>query len=238
MAELTFSDAMRVGSSEDLVSDGAIRIHRGIEGAAPPETETVVLKSERPRGLALKSIKVSRSWDRVWRLFNGTSEIYFLSVAFDLSGKDPIVFPPKEVKEHDLYEVKKGETISFDLGDGAPVFPPRVIESGLVTYIAVAEADKGIRHVGEVMEKVHENLDKDGSLLDAVKKFVTDPAKSVVDEVLEAASAALAPIGTILKNNGDESAGMFQGIYSATESWAGKLVDTKQGTTLTLVELG
>jgi hypothetical protein len=40
-----------------------------------------------------------------------------------------------------------------------------VINGGLIAYISVCGAEKGTRHVGEVMAKIHENL-KSGQLPD------------------------------------------------------------------------
>jgi hypothetical protein len=76
-----------------------------------------------------------------------------MSVAFDLSEHAPVVLPPKDVPERALYRVRHGEAVEFTLGDGAPIFLPRALRGGLVVYITVCEADRGARHVGEVMAK-------------------------------------------------------------------------------------
>src|SRR6185503_6665833 len=99
--------------------------------------------------------------------------------------------------------------------EGAPVFLPRVIAGGLVVYITVCEADRGVRHVGEVMARVHEDLSKNKSLTNVIMGLVSNPTKTVADEVLSAATAALQPIATILKSNGDDYEALFTGIYSA-----------------------
>jgi hypothetical protein len=201
------------------------------------KTVAAVASSGTPRGLAMRSLIVSSSWDRLWNLLGRGQSIYFLSIAFDLSEHKPIVLPPKEVPEAAVFRVKHGEKIAFSLGDGAPVFPARVIAGGLIVYITICTADHGTRHVGKVMSEVHEQLSKDDSLAKSITRFVSDPAQSVVDEVLGAATAALQPIATILKNNEDDYEALFTGIYPAKGPWTNRLSATQNGATIDMVEL-
>jgi hypothetical protein len=129
-----------------------------------------------PRGLALRSLVVSGSWDRLWNLLGRRQSIYFLSIAFDLSASKPIVLPPKEVPEGAVFRVRHGETIAFSLGAGAPVFPPRSITGGLIIYITVCEADRGTRHVGQLMANMHDKLANHNRLGERIKILIESPA--------------------------------------------------------------
>ena len=223
-----FDDAIRIGSPDLLVER-----RRGVADGAPEAFPS----SGKPRGLSLVSLKVTRSWDGLWRLLGLRDQIYFMSVAFDLSGQPPVVLPPAQVPEHAIYRVPRGDSITFTLGDGAPVFPARVLTGGLMVYLVVCDADNGARHVGEVMGKVHEDLTKSGSLTDKLTALVKNPASTVVDEVLGATTAALQPIATILQSQGDDFVGVFSGIYPAKGSWKDKLAATQNGTQISLGEL-
>lgn len=224
---LTFDDAIRVGRPADL-----LEVQRS--GADPVPT---VSSSKQPRGLALSSLTVSRNWDGLWGMLRRRQRVYFLSVAFDLSGGAPLIFPPAEVPPDAMHEVRPGETISFTLGMGAPVFPPRPITGGLIVYLVVCEADKTSKHVGDVLAQVHDDLNKSGSLADVVAQFSASPAATVATEILKAATAAIQPIATILKNGRDEFAGVFSGIFPARGSWRNRLTATSNGTTIVLTEL-
>jgi hypothetical protein len=226
-SKLDFTDAVRVGTPSLLAE-----FQRGVAEQTPEIPSSAIA-----RGLSLKSLRVTSAWDRLWNLLGHTNQIYFLSVAFDISEKQPVLLPPKEVPSEAVYKVRAGEAISFSLGDGAPVFPPRVIVGGLIIYITVCEADRGLRHVGDVLEKVHDDFDKDGSLAKVIAGFLKNPALAAADQILAASTAALQPIATILKNNGDDYIGLFTGIYPAKGGWQGKLTATNNGTTLELSEL-
>jgi hypothetical protein len=215
-----------VGKAVDLISGTRE------EGAAP-----FVEKSDGPRGLALRSLTVTRGWEGLWGLLNRRKKIYFLTVALDLSGAAPVVMPPKEVPDGAVLEVEQGETIHFTLGDGAPIFAPRVISGGLIVYILIAEADRGIRHVGQVLEQIHSDLSKDKTISEVIKKLVADPGKAAADIALSAITAALQPIATILKANQDDYVALFQGCFEARGPWDENLRGALNGVTIELKEL-
>ena len=225
--DLDFGSAINVGVASDVIE---VQRRTAKETASIPSSGTA-------RGLCLKALQVTSSWDRLWNLLGKRRQIYFLSVAFDMSERGPVILPPKQVPESAVLTVQPGQVVSFTLGDGAPIFPARLIYGGLIIYITVCEADRGIRHVGEVMAQVHQDLEKDGSLVKVVKDFVKSPAKAAVNDMLGAATAALQPIATILKNNQDEYLGLFSGIYPAKGPWNDKLKAANNGTTIELGEL-
>lgn len=223
--ELSFDDALHAGRPDDLVER-----QRGA-GSVPS-----VPVSSIPRGLSLKSLKVTSKWDWFWRLLNRSQQIYFISVVMDLSGSEPTILPPKEVPTDAVYRVPHGEAIEFTLGDGAPLFPPRTITGGLITYLIVSEADKGIRHIGETMTKIHDDL-KEVSLAEKFINLLANPTATIVDEAMAIAFSAIQPIASILKSNDDDCIGLFSGYYRAKGPWADKLRSTRNGTSIVLGEL-
>ncbi len=110
--ELTFDEVIRVSNATDLVE-----IQRGADDAVP-----TIPSSKTARGLAMRSLHVTRDWDGLWKLLGRRQQIYFLPVAFDLSGRGPVVLPPATVPADAVYPVRRGEAIKFTLGDGAPSF--------------------------------------------------------------------------------------------------------------------
>ena len=230
MSSLADLTAVSVGNADELYER-----QRRISGGQPNLT---IPKSDNPRGLAIHSLQVADTGGRLWGLLDKTSNIYLLSVSFDLSGSKPLILPPKEVPDTFIFEVEDGETLSFTLGDGLPLFPATQIMGGLITYIVVSEADKGVRHAGEVIRQVHEDLSSDGSVLERVNALLANPSAEIVGQILSAAAAALQPIGTILRNNGDDSVAAFSGIFPAKGPWADKLSAEQNGTKVTLAELG
>jgi hypothetical protein len=218
--------AVSVGSSDELFG-------RQREEGAP----VTVPISVAPRGLAMTSLQVTKVSEGLWGLLKRTRDIVVLSVSFDLSGGQPVILPPKEVSDAFIYKIKGGETLSFTLGNGLPIYPPRHIQGGLITYILVSEADKGLRHVGEVMEQVHDQMSGKESLVAKISQLVVNPAGTVADEVMAVAVAALQPIATILANNEDDSMGAFSGIFPARGPWANRLNASQNGTTIALAEL-
>jgi hypothetical protein len=225
--EFDFSGGITVGRSSDL--------YESQRGA--PNDGVAFRSSGIPRGLALRSLVVSNAWDSLWNLLGLKQRIYFLSIAFDLSGQDPLVLPPKEVPADAVFPVHHGEKISFALGEGAPLFLPRIILGGLVVYIMICSADKGVRHIGEVMAKVHDDLSNKGSIVDVIKGLATNPGKAVADSILGVATAALQPIATILKNSEDDYHALFTGVFSAKGPWRDRLTASQSGATIELAEL-
>ncbi len=224
---IDFGSALSVGDPAELTTRNF--------GFAADDSDTEV--SAKPRGLAMKSLTVDRNWDGLWGMLGRRQQIYFLAVSFDLSENDVVVLPPKELSSDSVYEAKKGETITFSLGGGAPIFPPRKIHGGLLTYITVCEADKGLRHIGEVVGKVHAAVDNDDGFAAAIKKVVTNPGKAGSDAILNAALAVLKPVGVVLENSSDDHLGLFSGIFPATRSWEDRLTETRNGTTIELGEI-
>ena len=227
MANLSFDDAIRVGEPHELLA------FRRDDPTAAPRIPT----SGEPRGLALRRLTVTGRWDRLWSFLRLRKQIYFLSVAFDISAERPVVLPPRDLPREAVYQVVPGQSIEFTLGLGAPLFPPRPITGGLLLYITVCEADRGLRHTGEVLAQIHDDLGKDHSVMAMIAQLAANPAQTAVVEVMKAATAALQPVATILKSNQDDCVGLFSGIFPANGPWDDKLRSESSGTTIELAEL-
>ncbi|MGU3643423.1 hypothetical protein ACLBXX_00525 [Microbacterium sp. C23T] len=223
-----FGSAQRIGFTGE-VSERSL----GFEGE-----EIEFPKSYYPRGLSLKSLTVSGNWDGIWGWLRKRHQIYFITAAVDLSGKPPTVMPPAELPQQLIHNVAPGSTISFTLGEGAPLFYPRTIIGGLAVFILVSEADRGIQHVGATMRKVHEDLTANqGAVMSKLTALITNPGKTLADEALGAASAILAPIATVLAETKDDSVGVVQGIFKANSDWGGQLEQAWSGGNVVLGEL-
>ena len=227
---------------EDLRTEGALVI--GDPGAItdsanirPGAVEPVVVwpKSPAPRGLAIESLTLDGNWDG---LFNSTNEIFFTSLAFDLSGEKPTILPPEGVDAKTvIYKAQRGDTIRFTLGDGAPLFPKRVVTGAIVVYVMVFESDASSQHLGETLAKVHEDLTSDGSVMDKIKDLIKNPGKTLADEALSIATAALQPLATVLKQNQNDFVAPFQGYWSAEGDWSSQLAGSHNGVSIKLNEL-
>lgn len=224
----SFQEAQRIGYLGE-VSERSL----GFDGE-----EIEFPRSYEPRGLALKSLTVKGNWDGIWGWLTNRQQIYFITAAVDLSGKPPTVMPPVELQKNLIHQVHRNETISFTLGEGAPIFFPRTVVGGLAVFIMIAESDGDLRHVGETMKKVHEDLTKnEGSVMSKLLKLIKNPGKTLADEVLIAASAILAPVGTVLSETRDDNVGVVQGLFKANSDWSGQLEQAWSSGSVVLSEL-
>lgn len=193
-------------------------------------------KSSRARGLAIRSFSISRAFEKfLW--WETGSDMYFATIAFDLSGEKPTLLPPADVKASQfVYAMKSGDTIDFRLGQGAPVFYPRQLTGGLALYMMVFESDRNTEHLGEVMKKVHEDLDADDSVVSKIKEMLKNPAGGIAQQILGVATAAMQPIATVLTNRGDKFVAPFQGYFPAIGAWD-RLSDARNGVAVSFAEL-
>src|SRR5581483_5648692 len=106
-----------------------------------PREEFAVEPTPRARGLALRELTLHHTHDgvlgRFWHFVTQSKdkdEIFFVSTALDGSGMKPFVWPPDpSVADTAVIRLAAGQTHRWTLGEGAPVFPPQVIEGALAT---------------------------------------------------------------------------------------------------------
>lgn len=194
--------------------------------------------SSAPRGLALKSFTLTKGHEGWFgRLLNRPDELVIAATSFDLSGGDPFVFPAKIEDVQQYYSAKRGETITWTLGDGFPVFVPRQIVGGVVVGIQVAESDAELVKIAEALVAASDAVKSDGKIAD-ILKAISMPGKFAADQLLGALTEVSKVLGTVIKKYEEDldPVGLAAAQFSATDSWEGKLEQTLDGGHIVLVE--
>ncbi len=85
----------------------------------PPELD--LAKSKKKWALRLNSLTLKKGFETwiygIWGK-EPTNEIYFTSIAWDYSGRAPIVYPPKELSAGDFMIPMKSQTTRRFIGNG------------------------------------------------------------------------------------------------------------------------
>jgi hypothetical protein len=210
------------------------------------EGEFIQAPQPRPRGLALKELTLHQThegllvrwWDRV-RHRKDVDGIFYLSTAIDGSGNPPFVWPINQQTADLAYvALAAGETHTWTLGDGAPIFPARELKGSLAVSIIVSDSDDAIRHVGEVVKKVTDDLSVDGDLTTFLAGLVANPGAVTAQAALEAIGKTTAVVADVLQQNQDDFVGTYVGLFPALSSWDDKLHQDENGASILLVETG
>jgi hypothetical protein len=223
-----------LGSTEELEAPG--RGEEGIMAGRSPDEKT---PGAAPRGLALKSFTLNRSFEHpLIRWFDKRSEIVLCATAFDLSGKDPFIYPAKLEDVTDYVRLEEGATYTWTLGDGFPVFPPREIMGGLVVGIQAAESDQNITKIAKALIAAGDAVKTDGGIKKLLEDLASNPGKVAGQAVVGALGELAKLVGNVLKASEAklDPVGLAAGQFSATESWEGKLTQEMEGCTIHLVE--
>lgn len=206
----------------DSLGPGDRVLRAGHAMSADDKAAVTFPTSDVPRGLSLTSIRIGNNYDGLAGWLLKHQSIYFMTIAADLSGKPPEVYPSAEsikVDEH-VAKVGIGEPITFTLGSGAPVYGPRQITGGLALFILIMEADHGGKKVKKVLDGIHDVLaGADGTVVKMVTKLISSPASATVGLVLEGVTAALQPIGEIIAANDSDCVGMLRGVFEPRSPW-------------------
>jgi len=204
----------------------------------PVSVEFVVADS--PRGLALKSIKLTQGFEGfLQKVFNPTDEVYFVSWVWDFSGNPPLQYPGLGATPQScIIQLKVGQVREF-LGAGIVLFPARTVSAGLAVRIMLWESDQGTRNFGKAMTEVANTIQASGltNLLSLVAM-----ATGVTGATITAAAAATdeltKAIGAILQANSDDYVDFYEGYYPAIDSWtAGDEVHQGHASEITLTRL-
>jgi len=177
--------------------------------------------SSGPRGLALKSLKLTRGFEGfLQNIFNKKNELYFLAWSWDLSGKPVVEYPGSVANASTcIIPLRVGQLREF-LGAGIALFPARIVTGGLSTRIMLWESEQGARDFGKAMSEVANTIkaSKLNNLLSLISLATGATAATVSlvkDAVIELADA----IGMILKANSDDYVDFYEGYYPAAEPW-------------------
>ncbi|MFH0801164.1 MAG: hypothetical protein V2A78_02075 [bacterium] len=179
--------------------------------------------SNAPRGLALKSIKLTKGFEGFLQsLFNRTNEVFFLSWAWDLSGNPPVKYPGLGAEPQScIIPLQVGQVRQF-LGSGILLSPARTITAGLAVRIMLWESDQGERDFGKTMTEVANTLKTSEltNLLALIAMGVVDVPVSIITTVAAAAGELAKAVGSILQANGDDYVDFYEGYYPSTDPWA------------------
>jgi hypothetical protein len=184
--------------------------------------------SDTPRGLALKSIKLTKGFEGFLGdiLWNKTNEIYFLAWAWDLSGKPIVQYPGAKVKkEAVIIQLITGQLREF-LGAGILLFPAKQITGGLAVRIQVWECDGGARDFGKAMVEVANTIKTSqlSQLLSLISTAVGTaglPTGITVELIKDAVVELTGAVGKILQANSDDYVDFYEGYYPAADPWTG-----------------
>lgn len=203
---------------------------RRAELAAEAAAEVPLAETRQRVSLYLRDLKLLKSFD--WALFGeATNELYLMGVCWDLSGAEPVVFPPKQLEGAELrtYNLEKGETVRF-VGDGIQLWPARPIKGGLYVRLVVMESDEDVRRLGRSIAEVHQAV-KESALTSALGALAT--AAGVSAPALAAVGAAADLLTTVVANalqkNGDDLVALFDGSYGAENVFASRRERYAQG---------
>lgn len=177
-------------------------------------------KSDQPRGLALKSIELTKNFDTFLRgIINPANEIYFIAWAWDLSGEAVYQYPgtgfdPQEM----IFKIKAGNVREF-IGQGINLFPKREVTAGMAIRIQLWESDEKSRKFGEVLQSVTDSIQKSNlnNLLSLIA--LTGAPGATITLIKDAALELSNIVGTILKANSNDYVDFFEGYYAADQDW-------------------
>jgi hypothetical protein len=173
--------------------------------------EMDLIKSEEKWGLFLKSISLFKSFDGI-RGFNLENEIYFSSIAWDYSGKAPLVYPLVKTDPSKFYfAIKKKDTRQF-IGDGVALWPSQRVVGCLNVVIFIFESDEGIRDAGKLLGDIHGTVNA-SDLSHLVLAIPANPGIIVEAEVAAAVGNLVDAVGKIMKSNKNDYVDLFQGSY-------------------------
>jgi hypothetical protein len=172
-----------------------------------------LVRSKEPWALYLKRLTLHRGFEGFLSgLFNRTNEIYFVAFAWDYSGRKPKVFPYTTLEPAEyVLKMRKGQTREF-VGDGVALWPARRVSGALNVIIMVYESDREIQRSGEVIETIHEAVDK-STLTDLVSAVAADPTIATARAISGAVKDLIETVGRIMRKNKNDVVELFEGSY-------------------------
>ena len=198
---------------EDPVREGPLRLTaRGISAAG--EWTPALALTPGPVSLSLRALCLNRSFD--FSLFRRpVNEVYFTALAWDLSGRPPMIYPPvAEARRPEIHAIRPGERFSF-LGDGVLLWPSRPVTGALYARIFIFESDEALRAVGRSLLAIRKALDGSpllGALAALASGAISGDALAAVGAAVDVTMGALADL---LSRNGDDLVELFDGTYGA-----------------------
>ena len=173
------------------------------------------------RGLALKNIKLTKGFEGfLQKLFNKTNEVYFLSLAWDMSGQPAVHYPEQGAEKNSCLITMGVEEVREFIGAGVLLFPARAVTSGLAVRIQLWESDLNARDFGATLKEVAEAVksSKLNNLL-SLLAMVGGTTTATIGMIKNAALELMDITGEILKSNSDDYVDFFEGYFPVTEKW-------------------
>jgi hypothetical protein len=171
----------------------------------------------------VNSIGLHRNFEGLLdNVFDGKMEVYFIGLAWDLSGEEPYLYPGKAIDVQSVrIPIKTNSNREF-IGDGALLFPPRVVSSGLAVRIQVWESDEDVRKLGKTISSVSDAVSKSSlTQLLSLIALAGGPTTATLSLIKDASLELAGVIGTILQANSDDFVDFYEGFYSASDRWGG-----------------
>jgi len=169
-------------------------------------------------GLGLSSFTLYKSFEGFMNIFNPYNEIYFVTWAYDLSGKPPYVYPALGMDPGKWFNrMKKKDTIKF-IGEGINLYPKQEIKGGICVHIEVWESDSDIRKAGETIQQLTSIIQESELTKILTALANTNPTTATISAISQAGMALSDIIGKILKNNSDDFVNIFEGYYDV-DNW-------------------
>ena len=181
-----------------------------------------LLRSREAWALYLKRLTLYKGFEGFLSgLFNKTNEIYFVAFAWDYSGRKPKVFPYTTLEPSEyVLKMKKGQSREF-VGDGVALWPARRVSGALNVLIMVYESDREIQRSGEVIQTIHETVDK-STLTELVSAIAANPAMATARAISGAIKDLVETVGKVMKkNSAQEFATKFTALLDVVELFEG-----------------
>lgn len=202
-----------------------------------PQDAFRLMESKETRGVGIKSIQLTESFEGfIGNVFNPTNDLYFVALAYDLSGEPVFQYPGKDVDPQSVrIPIKVGKVREF-IGEGIDLFPKRNVVGGIALRIQIWESDQSTRDFGKVMGDIADRVA--GSQLTNVLSLIslaTGVSGATIELVEKASVELMKVIGGILQANSDDFVDFFEGYYAADQDWIlGKDTYTGNSSIITL----
>lgn len=197
--------------------------------------------SSNSRGVALKTIKLTKEFGFFKDLFNPTYRVYFIAWAWDFSGSPVVQYPPAQLgaaADSFVLTLRSQQERAF-IGAGVMLFPPRKITAGINLCIHLWQSTQDVRALGATLGSVAQTIQS--STLNQVLSTVALATATPAAAVTLATNASLeltGALGNVLKTSADQHLDLFQGTYDVTQPWqAGDDLYQGQGTEIVLSRL-
>jgi hypothetical protein len=179
-------------------------------------------KSPEARGLALKSIMLTEGFEGLLqKVFNRTNEVYFTSLAWDLSGSTVIQYPGSGARADScIIPLKVGKVREF-MGVGINLFPARKVTAGITLRIQIWESEADARNFGKTLEEIAKTV-KSSELNNLLTLIATGTGGTVatLELIRKAAIELMSLVGSILKANSDDYVDFYEGYFPVSSAWS------------------